>query len=54
VRPYTTRTPPEIESFFEGLDFVEPGFVPITRWRPDGGGGGGPQIAAFGGVGRKR
>jgi S-adenosyl methyltransferase len=53
ARPYTTRTPEEIESFFEGLEFVEPGFVPITRWRPDDGGEGALGIAAFGGVGRK-
>lgn len=27
--------------FFDGLDLVEPGVVPVTRWRPDGQG---PQI----------
>jgi O-methyltransferase involved in polyketide biosynthesis len=51
--PYATREPHEIESFFEGLDFVEPGFVTVTRWRPDGGGEPAP-VDAFGGIGRKR
>jgi O-methyltransferase involved in polyketide biosynthesis len=51
--PYTFREPAEIESFFEGLDWVEPGFVPIIRWRPDGPAPPRP-IEAYGGVGRRR
>ncbi|MFC4494210.1 SAM-dependent methyltransferase [Streptomyces ovatisporus] len=31
ARPYGT-----ILSLFDGLDLVEPGLVPVTRWRPDG------------------
>jgi hypothetical protein len=29
------RTPKEIEALFAGLDLVDPGLVPPTRWRPD-------------------
>lgn len=55
--PYATREPVEIESFFEGLEFVGPGVVPVSRWRPDAAadadGDDSPPIDAFGGVGRK-
>jgi hypothetical protein len=33
--PYTMRSPEEIASYFEGLQFVEPGLVDVTTWRPD-------------------
>lgn len=33
--PYAMRTPAEIASYFEGLEFVEPGLVDVTVWRPD-------------------
>jgi len=33
--PYWNRTPEEIESFFDGLEWVEPGFVTVPLWRPD-------------------
>jgi S-adenosyl methyltransferase len=57
--PYVTREPVEIESFFEGLEFVGPGLVPVSRWRPDTADDGAddrgsPPVDAFGGVGRKR
>ena len=32
---YWNRTPEEIASFFDGLEWVEPGFVQVPRWRPD-------------------
>ena len=32
---YWNRTAEEIESFFDGLDFVEPGFVSVPLWRPE-------------------
>jgi S-adenosyl methyltransferase len=32
---YHLRSPEQITAFFEGLDLVEPGIVPITRWRPE-------------------
>jgi hypothetical protein len=35
--PMTRRSRAEIERFFEGLDMVEPGFVHMSRWRPDPG-----------------
>jgi SAM-dependent methyltransferase len=52
--PYTTREPHEIESFFEGLEFVEPGFVSVSQWRPDPDRGDPALVDSFGGVGRKR
>ncbi len=49
---YRNRSPEEVESLFAGLEFVEPGFVPIVRWRPEE-----PEDAAaleqHGGVARK-
>lgn len=32
---YWNRTQEEIASFFDGLEWVEPGFVQVPRWRPD-------------------
>jgi O-methyltransferase involved in polyketide biosynthesis len=32
--PYHLRSPHEIAEFFTGLDLVDPGVVPFTRWRP--------------------
>jgi hypothetical protein len=32
---YHPRSPEQITGFFEGLELVEPGIVPLTRWRPD-------------------
>ena len=33
--PYHLRSPEQITRFFDGLEAVEPGIVPIQRWRPD-------------------
>ncbi|GAA1590259.1 SAM-dependent methyltransferase [Actinomadura kijaniata] len=33
--PYRLRSPERIAGFFEGLEPVEPGVVPLQRWRPD-------------------
>lgn len=33
--PYRLRSPEQIARFFDGLEPVEPGIVPIQRWRPD-------------------
>lgn len=33
--PYRLRSPRQITRFFAGLDPVQPGVVPIQRWRPD-------------------
>jgi hypothetical protein len=32
---YHARQPAEIESFFDGLEWVEPGFSSVSLWRPD-------------------
>jgi hypothetical protein len=51
--PYTPRPHSEIRAVFDGLTLVEPGVVPIDRWRPDTPGGESrPAISAYGGVGR--
>ncbi len=31
----TLRTHEQISRFFDGLEMVEPGLVPVNRWRPD-------------------
>lgn len=33
--PLITRTRSEIKQFFDGFDLVEPGLVPLPRWRPE-------------------
>jgi len=33
--PYRVRRPEQIRSFFDGLELVEPGVVPIQQWRPE-------------------
>jgi hypothetical protein len=50
--PYYLRGPAQFERFFEGLELVEPGVVPLVQWRPD------PdtepvEIYSYCGVGRK-
>ncbi|MEV6350398.1 SAM-dependent methyltransferase [Actinoplanes sp. NPDC051851] len=44
--PYIVRSPAELETCFLGLPLDEPGLVPITRWRADGG----PFIDAYGAI----
>ncbi|WP_093840793.1 SAM-dependent methyltransferase [Streptomyces aidingensis] len=53
--PYHLRTMAEIAGFFEGLELVEPGVVPVTLWRPEAPPYGAPPapIGQAGGVGRK-
>jgi O-methyltransferase involved in polyketide biosynthesis len=52
--PYHLRTPEQITGFFAGLDPVEPGVVPIQRWRPEPNPFGPPaEVATMGGVARK-
>lgn len=36
LRPMTFRSQREVERFFNGLELVEPGVVPIDHWHPDG------------------
>ncbi|HYY18895.1 MAG TPA: SAM-dependent methyltransferase, partial [Streptosporangiaceae bacterium] len=33
--PYYLRSPEGFRRYFEGLDLVEPGVVPLVQWRPD-------------------
>jgi S-adenosyl methyltransferase len=33
--PYVVRNHAEVSRFFDGLDLVEPGVVPVDRWHPD-------------------
>jgi SAM-dependent methyltransferase len=33
--PYQNREPEDIASFFDGLEWVEPGLVSVPLWRPD-------------------
>jgi hypothetical protein len=52
--PYTPRSPEAIAGYFEGLDLLEPGVVSCSRWRLDVTPfGEPPEVAVFGGVGRK-
>jgi hypothetical protein len=49
--PYVLRSPKQLATCFAGLALVEPGLVPITRWRPDDGNA--AHIDAYGAVARK-
>lgn len=51
--PLVLRTPERIGRFFDGLEILEPGVVPVTRWRPEVGGFDVPDVDAYGAVGRK-
>jgi trans-aconitate methyltransferase len=56
---YNLRTPEEIVRYFDGLDVVEPGVIPIQQWRPDPADPGKPaepfaDVNTYGGIGRKR
>jgi hypothetical protein len=53
--PYYLRSPQRIAAFFEGLTLVDPGFVPVTQWRPDPNLASEPveSAAVYGGVARK-
>jgi trans-aconitate methyltransferase len=33
--PQTNRTRAQVAGFFDGLDLVDPGIVPLNHWRPD-------------------
>jgi hypothetical protein len=52
---FWTRRREEIETFFEGLEMVEPGLSPITGWRPPAGAEvvDGREVKIWGGMGRK-
>jgi hypothetical protein len=49
----TYRSQPEVAVFFDGLDIVEPGVVPVQHWRPDSEVEAARRAAMWGGIGRK-
>jgi hypothetical protein len=52
--PYNVRSHQQIAGFYEGLELVEPGVVPIPQWRPEPNlFGRPPEVDESGGVGRK-
>jgi hypothetical protein len=51
--PYRLRSPEQVRGLFGGLDLVDPGVVPIARWRPDPSPIEPTDVNAYGGVGRK-
>ena len=52
--PYNVRSSAQIAAFFDGLELVDPGVVPIPQWRPERSRFAGPaDVAELGGVGRK-
>ncbi|MGW7529653.1 SAM-dependent methyltransferase [Streptomyces sp. NPDC054783] len=51
--PYNLRTVEEITGFFDGLELIEPGVVPVTQWRPEPGSTAPEVIAEHGGLARK-
>jgi len=52
--PYNVRSHQQIAGFYEGLELVEPGVVPIPQWRPEPNRFGSPiDVAELGGVARK-
>jgi hypothetical protein len=50
---YHLRSAARIAALFEGLELVEPGVVPVTRWRPEPGAEDAPEIDQYCAVGRK-
>jgi hypothetical protein len=50
---YHLRSPGRMAALLDGLAVVEPGVVPVTRWRPDPAGGDAEDIAQYAAVGRK-
>jgi len=47
------RTREEVTRFFDGLDLVEPGVVPVQQWRPDSDFGARAKSTMWGGVARR-
>ncbi len=50
---YHLRSPARIAALFDGLELVEPGVVPVTRWRPEGADSPSKEIDQYCAVGRK-
>ena len=52
--PYHLRSPEQITGFFDGLELLEPGVVPVSQWRPDPSPFPPAHVDTYGGVARKR
>jgi S-adenosyl methyltransferase len=50
--PLRLRTHAEVSRFFDGLEILEPGIVPLNQWQPGQLGPGAP-LTAYAGLGRK-
>jgi hypothetical protein len=53
VQRVTPRSREQVTRFFDGVDLVEPGVVPIQQWRPDSDLEAAARAGMWGGVGRK-
>lgn len=51
--PYHLRSPEQIKGYFDGLELVDPGLVPIIHWRPDPNAEPETESGEYGAVGRK-
>jgi S-adenosyl methyltransferase len=52
--PYNLRSPAEIAGYFEGMELMDPGVVPVSLWRPDDAEvGSAAAVSGYGAVGRK-
>jgi hypothetical protein len=52
--PYNVRSREQIAAFFDGLELVSPGVVPIPQWRPEPSRfPGAADLSEIGGVGHK-
>jgi O-methyltransferase involved in polyketide biosynthesis len=53
--PYRLRSPEQLTAFFDGLSLLEPGVVPVSRWRPEPrpDGQAPRHVDTFGGMARK-
>ena len=51
--PYILRTVDQITAYFDGLDLIAPGVVPVPFWRPDPGSPAPEPIGEHGGLARK-
>jgi O-methyltransferase involved in polyketide biosynthesis len=52
--PRVNRSPEGLARFFDGLELLEPGLVPVARWRAERGGADEPwDVDCFGAVARK-
>ena len=51
---FTTRGKAQVAAFFDGLDLVDPGVVPVLAWHPEGAPPADPHVAYYyGAMGRK-